>query len=442
MACRGIGRVTSVIQQHNRLIIANSKRNFSAALLSPSFEYPELPFQPGSSAKASETNVTTLPSGLTIVTENASYATNVSLTFPYGGSQHEASSESGASLANKHTSFKSASGLSTLVIIRSLENEGATPYSFADRYTAGVGFTCVREKVDRIVPLLATRCSYEKWDLRDSVGMANDVVDDAMTNAQAVLTEQMYAAAYGAQTSIGRPFHAKNASKSSIISFRERSYIANGAVLSATGIEDHGAFVKTIQEGFSELSAGSPSDDSAKTTSTYLGGESRINTSSHGYAHIAMGFKGIEGNTPLRNIVKHCLTTMSPSNVTAFASPGITGLYTAALTADASTATDALTSAFLTPLTKDIIAKAKTAAKSEAIFAMNDSSKALAQDMTDSVLETGTFSTQGVIDSYDSIEDDVVMNAVSSMIGCNLSLAAVGEVGTVPYHATIAARFS
>merc|ERR1712151_719332 len=417
------------------------KRNFSAALLSPSFEFPELPFQAGSTPKASETNVTTLPSGLTVVTENASYSSNVTLTFPYGGSQYEASSESGASLANKYTSFKSASGLSTLVIIRSLENEGATPYSFADRFTAGVGFTCIREKVDRIVPLLATRCSYEKWDLRDSVGMANDIVDDAMTNAQAVLTEQVYAAAYGAQTSMGRPFHAKNASNSSIVSFRERSYIANGAVLAATGIEDHNAFVKVIQEGFSELSAGS--DVSAKTaSSTYLGGEARIDTASHGYAHIATGFKGIEGNTPLRSIVKNCLTIMSPSNVAAFASPGITGLYTAALSADASAATDELASAFLTPLTKEIIAKARTAAKSEAIFGMNDSSKALSQAMTDSVLENGSFSTQGVIDAYDTIGDDVVMNAVSSMIGCNLSLAAVGDIGTVPYHATIAARFS
>lgn len=439
MACRGVGRVASAIQQRNRLVAAISKRNFSAALLSPSFEFPELPFQPGTTPKASEANVTKLPSGLTVVTENGSYSSNVTLTFPNGGSQYETLSESGASLANKYTSFKSGSGLSTLVILRTLENDGATPYSFADRFTAGVGFTCGRENVDRIVPLLATRCSYEKWDVRDSIGMANDVVDEAMTNAQAVLTEQVYAAAYGAQTSIGRPFYTKNASNSSIISFRERSYVANGAVLAATGIEDHNAFVKVIEGWFKELSAGS-SDASAK--STYLGGEARINTASHGYAHIAMGFKGIEGNTPLRNVVKHCLAIMSPSNVAPFASPGVTGLYTAAPSADASAATDALTSAFLTPLTKEIITKAKIAAKSEAIFGMNDSSKALAQAMTDSVLETGNFSTQGVIDSYDALEDDVVMNAMSSMIGCNLSLAAVGDIGTVPYHATIAARFS
>lgn len=61
MACRGVGRVASAIQQRNKLIIANSKRNFSAALLSPSFEFPELPFQPGTTPKEGETSVTTLP---------------------------------------------------------------------------------------------------------------------------------------------------------------------------------------------------------------------------------------------------------------------------------------------------------------------------------------------------------------------------------------------
>lgn len=320
-----------------------------------------------------------------------------------------------------------------------MENDGAAPYSFADRYGAGVGFVCAREKAERIVPLLATKCSYEKWDLRDVVGMSNDVVNDAMSNAQAVLTEQIYSAAYGPQTALGRPFHSNNASNSSIVSFRERSYIAHGAVLTATGIADHAAFVQVVQDGFSELSAGS---DTAKDNSPYLGGEARIETSSHGYAHIAMAFKGIEGNTPLRNVVKHCLAISSPANVTAFSSPGLTGLYTASPSVDAVAATDTLCAIFLTTLTKETIAKAKTRAKAEAIFGMNDSSKNLAQAMTESVLETGGFSTQGVVDAYDSIEEDVVLNAVSAMMGCNLSLAAIGEVATVPYHATIAAKFS
>lgn len=375
-----------------------------------------------------------------MVTENASMSSSVSLTFPYAGSQHESPSEAGASLANKYTSFKSGSGLSTLVIIRNLENDGASPYSFADRFGAGVGFVCGRDKVDRIVPLLATRCSYEKWDLRDCKGMAGDIVDAAMTNAQAVLTEQIYSAAYGAQTSLGRPFHTKTSSNDSIISFRERSYIANGAVLAATGIEDHNAFVQVVQDGFSELGAGS--DTSAKaTSSSYLGGEARINTASHGYAHVALAFKGIEGNTPLKNVVKNCLDILSPSNAAAFASPGLTGLYTAVPSSEASAATDALTTAFLTPLTKEIITKAKTAAKSNAIFGM-ESSKALAQAMTESVLETGGFSAKSVIDAYDNLKDEEVVNALSGVLGCNLTVAAVGEIGSVPYHATLAAKFS
>lgn len=433
MACRNVGRVAS-----SALKQRFTKRNFSAALLSPSYEFPELPFQPGIPSHVSDTSITTLPTGLKVVTENASMSSTVTLTFPLAGSQSEHLSEGGAALANKNLSFKSGSGLSTLLIVRNIENGGASPMTFANRYCGGVGFVCAPDQVNRIVPLLATKCSYEQWDLRDAIGLSGDTVDAAMTDVQTVLAEQIYAAAYGAQSSLGRSFHTKTARASTVISFRERSYISNGAVLAATGIADHDAFVKVVQDGFSDMPAGS---DYVKAGATYMGGETRISASLGGYVHIALVFQGAEENTPLTNVMKHCLSLVA-GEANAFCAPGLIGLYTATSSSEAPAAIDSLCSMFLTPLTDATISRAKNLAKAEAVFALDSGSTSLAKSMTDSVLESGSFSLQGVSESYDAISSEAVTSAFKAMLASNLSLTTIGDIGTVPYHATVASKFS
>ncbi len=76
-------------------------------------------------------SVTTLPFGLTVVTENASLTSTVALTFPTAGSSNEGPAEAGAAIANRYLSFKSGSGLSSALVIRNLEDVGAFLFSSA-----------------------------------------------------------------------------------------------------------------------------------------------------------------------------------------------------------------------------------------------------------------------------------------------------------------------
>ena len=135
-------------------------------------------------AKASKASVTTLPNGLTVVSEDSSTATTISLTYPKAGSNNEAIGEAGAALANECLNFKSGSGLSSLVILRNLEDDGAVPFSIARRTSATVGFTCVPENAERLIPLLATACSFERWDVRDALAAAAMEAKSAGANAQ------------------------------------------------------------------------------------------------------------------------------------------------------------------------------------------------------------------------------------------------------------------
>ncbi len=134
--------------------------------------------------KGSISSVTTLPSGLTVVTENASLTSTVALTFPTAGSSNEGPAEAGAAIANRYLSFKSGSGLSSALIIRNLEDVGASLFSSAGRRGATVGFTAAREHAAYVAPLLATSCSFEKWEVKEAQTLAAAEVEDTTSNAQ------------------------------------------------------------------------------------------------------------------------------------------------------------------------------------------------------------------------------------------------------------------
>jgi predicted Zn-dependent peptidase len=106
------------------------------------------------------------------------------LTFPHAGSSSELASESGAALANKFMAFKSGSGLSSAVILRNLENYGATPFASADREGAVIGFTAATDNAMHLLPLLATTCTYEKWDVKGALDTAAVEVKESLNNIQ------------------------------------------------------------------------------------------------------------------------------------------------------------------------------------------------------------------------------------------------------------------
>ena len=108
------------------------------------------------------------------------------MTFPKAGSGSEGLGEQGAALINKCLAFNSGSGLSTIMINRSIEDEGAVPFASADRSSATVGYTVEPDNAVGLVPLLATDCTFEKWDVRDAIKLAGVQVAEANKSAQIV----------------------------------------------------------------------------------------------------------------------------------------------------------------------------------------------------------------------------------------------------------------
>jgi predicted Zn-dependent peptidase len=405
-------------------------------LLIPIDSLPSINPEP---TKASSASVTTLSNGLVVVTENAASTSTVSMTYPKAGSGSEQLGEQGAALINKCLAFNSGSGLSTVMINRTIENEGAIPFATADRRSATLGYTVEPDNAVGLVPLLATDCTFEKWDVRDAKTLAAVQVAAANKSAQVVLTEQLFAAAYGGQTPLGRPFYCTDASTYEIASFRSRGYGVNGAILAATGIKDHGAFCTEVEE----MLKGSPTGASgAAPAATYIGGEARLSAPSAGFAHVALAFEA-NFSIAMRNVLKHCVTVAAAkSGVSAFESAGLVGVYGGAPSEGAGALDGAITDALTANPSKETINKAKTLAKAEALFALDCGSKGLAAAMTAGVMESGSFANaSAVAQEYDSITEKAVSSALAAMLKTNPSLAAVGDISVVPYQGTFASRF-
>ena len=397
-----------------------------------------LPSATPEEAKASSTSVTTLSSGLVVVTEDAASTSTVSMTYPKGGSGSEDLGEQGAALINKCLAFNSGSGLSTIMINRTIENEGAMPFASADRYSATVGYTVEPDSAVGLVPLLATDCTFEKWDVRDAKKLAAYQVAEANKSAQIVLTEQIFAAAYGPQSPMGRPFYSADASTYDIASFRSKGYGLSGAILSATGIKDHAAFCTEVDEMLKESPVGT---SAASPAAVYQGGEARIAAPSAGYAHVALAFEASVSGA-MRGVLKHCFSLSgAASGVTGFETPGLVGVYAGAPSEGVGAIDSAMTDAITAKISAEIVSKAKTLAKADALFAMDCGSKGLAAAMTASVMESGSASSAtAVAEEYDSITAKDVSSALASLLKTNPSLAAVGDITSLPYQGTFASR--
>jgi len=404
-------------------------------------EFPGIPATTPQQSSAGSASVTTLPSGLTVVTENSSAVSTISLTYPNAGSSSETTP--GTSIANKYLTFKSGSGLSSLVILRNFENDGATPFATAGRFGATVGYTASKDKAMRLMPLLATNCSFEKWDVKAAMDSVKVEAAQVAKCAETTLSESLFAAAYGAHSATGCSLYSTSATVPSIQSFREGAYVLNGAVLAATGISDHEAFVKAAEEGFSESAVG---ESTSTPASAFIGGESRVHTPGAAATYTALGFEApSSASTALLNVVKHCISVSSGGEVSALSTggSGMVAVYGKCAPTDAAGVTDAICSLITSAPSADVVEIAKSLAKAEAMFNVeSDGSKALVGSMTASVLETGSFSGAGLGAAYDAVSAADVKAAFEAMAKGNLALATTGDIASVPYQGTLMARFA
>lgn len=255
------------------------------------------PVAPG--AHDPEVDLTTLPSGLRVVSQHMAHASTVSLGIWIGaGSRDELPGEHGLAHLLEHMAFKGTARRNARQIAEEIESVGgdlnaATSVEYTC-YTARVLGSDLALAVDILADILTApalteeELAREKGVILQEIGAVQDTPDD-------LVYDRFLQAAFPDQP-LGRPIlgTAKTVtgfSPEAIRAYLARHYHAGNMVLAASGAVDHAALVALAEEAFAGLPQ-TPSTVTQRDPGSYRGGEARINGDEE-QVHLVLGFPGL-----------------------------------------------------------------------------------------------------------------------------------------------------
>jgi len=239
--------------------------------------------------------ITTLPSGLTVLTERMDRVETVSFGAYIGaGTRHEMAAENGVAHFLEHMAFKGTASRSAMDIAEAVENVGGHINAYTSREQTAYYVKLLKEDlglgVDIIGDILC-HSSFEPEELErergvilQEIGQANDTPDD-------IVFDHFQSAAYPSQP-MGRPVLGTEAiirglKRDALPGFMGAHYTPPNMVVAACGNLAHDQVVELVDRHFrdlpqAELHAPMPAD--------YMGGEYR-ETRELDQAHIVLGFE-------------------------------------------------------------------------------------------------------------------------------------------------------
>ncbi|KRE24804.1 peptidase M16 [Bosea sp. Root483D1] len=243
--------------------------------------------------------MTTLPSGLRIVSERMDHASTVSLGIWIGaGARDELPHEHGLAHLLEHMAFKGTARRSALQIAEEIESVGgdlnaATSVEYTC-YTARVLGQDLPLAVDILADILThpslteEELAREKGVILQEIGAVQDTPDD-------LVYDRFLQAAFPEQP-LGRPIlgtaeTVKSFTPDAIRAYLGRHYHAGNMVLAAAGAVDHAELVALAEQALTGLPAQPASAPEARSPAVYQGGEARIDGDEE-QVHIVLGFPG------------------------------------------------------------------------------------------------------------------------------------------------------
>lgn len=241
--------------------------------------------------------LTTLPSGLRIVSQRMDHASTVSLGIWIGaGSRDELPNEHGLAHLLEHMAFKGTARRSALQIAEEIESVGgdlnaATSVEYTC-YTARVLGGDLPLAVDILADILTApalapeELKREKGVILQEIGAVQDTPDD-------LVYDRFLEAAFPDQP-LGRPIlgtakTVKSFTPDAIRAYLARHYHAGNMVLAASGAVDHEDLVALAKVHLAALPAGPA--EAKRHPGTYVGGEARIGSDEE-QVHLVLGFPG------------------------------------------------------------------------------------------------------------------------------------------------------
>jgi predicted Zn-dependent peptidase len=241
-----------------------------------------------------QVEITTLPSGLTVLTERMDRVETVSFGAYIGaGTRHETAAENGVAHFLEHMAFKGTSGRSAVDIAEAVEDVGGHINAYTSREQTAYYVKMLKEDlglgVDIIGDILChstfepEELERERGVILQEIGQANDTPDD-------IVFDHFQSAAYPSQP-MGRPVLGtetiiRNMKREALPGFMSAHYTPENMVIAASGNLRHDQVVELVGQHFADLPKAvrfepMPAD--------YTGGEYREDRDLD-QAHLVLGF--------------------------------------------------------------------------------------------------------------------------------------------------------
>ena len=241
--------------------------------------------------------VTTLPSGLTIVTERMDRVETVSFgAYVASGTRHERAEENGVSHFLEHMAFKGTERRSAARIAEEIEDVGGHINAYTAREQTAYYVKLLKEDLGLGVDIIGdilTHSSFapdelerERGVILQEIGQANDTPDD-------IIFDHFQATAYPDQP-MGRPTLGteeliRGMKRDTLMGYMRDHYAASNTVIAATGNLHHDDVVALVERHFADL----PQHTAPRAVAArYAGGEFR-ETRDLDQVHVTLGFPSV-----------------------------------------------------------------------------------------------------------------------------------------------------
>jgi predicted Zn-dependent peptidase len=241
-----------------------------------------------------DVSITTLPSGLTVLTERMERVETISFGAYIGaGTRHETAAENGVAHFLEHMAFKGTTNRSAVDIAEAIEDVGGHINAYTSREQTAYYVKLLKEDlalgVDIIGDILchssfdADELERERGVILQEIGQANDTPDD-------IVFDHFQSAAYPSQP-MGRPVLGteqiiRSMKRDALPGFMGQHYTPENMVVAACGNLEHGQVVDLVARHFADLPS---SNLEQPMPADYTGGEFR-EMRALDQAHIVLGF--------------------------------------------------------------------------------------------------------------------------------------------------------
>ncbi len=242
--------------------------------------------------------ITTLPSGLRIVTDTVPSVESVAVgVWIHAGTRNEKLSHNGAAHMVEHMLFKGTKSRNAREISEIIENVGGHINAYTSREITSYHIHLLKNDLPLAIDVLADivqnstmpedEIERERNVILQEIGMCFDTPDDIIfdNHVKTAYPDQ----AFGAPI-LGTNEIIENMNRETLMGFVGRFYNPSRMVICASGNFDHDDFIKKIENKFNALPA---NQDHKKIAANYQGGETRESRKLE-QSHIVFGFEGVK----------------------------------------------------------------------------------------------------------------------------------------------------